>query len=41
MQKGQFYTLFEDLKLLHSELFFKQFRMTPQQLEELLGWVAP
>ena len=31
----------QDLKLFDSEYFFKQFRMTPGKLEELLGWVAP
>ena len=40
-QKGEFYTLVEDLKLFDIEYFFKQFRMTPRKLEELLGWVAP
>ena len=40
-QKGEFYTLVQDLKLFESEYFFKQFRMTPRKLEELLGWVAP
>ena len=40
-QKGEFYTLIQDLKLFHSEYFVKKFRMTPRKLEELLGWVAP
>ena len=39
--KGEFHTLIQDLKLFDSEYFFKQFRMTPTKLEELLSWVAP
>ena len=39
--KGEFLTLIQDLKLFDSEYFFKQFRMTPTKLEELLSWVAP
>ena len=39
--KGEFYTLIQDLKLFDTEYFFKQFRMTPTNLEELLSWVAP
>ena len=38
--KGEFHTLIQDLKLFDSEYFFKQFRMTPTKLEELLSWVA-
>ena len=39
--KGEFHTLIQDLKLCYSEYFFKQLRMTPTNLEELLSWVAP
>ena len=39
--KGEFHTLIQDLKLFDTEYFFKQFRMTPTNLEELLSWVAP
>ena len=38
--KGEFHTLIQDLKLFETEYFFKQFRMTPTKLEELLSWVA-
>ena len=31
----------QDLELFDSEYFFKQFRMTPRKLEEVLGWVPP
>ena len=37
-QKGEFHTL---MKLYDHEYFHKQFRMSPQKLEELLTWVAP
>ena len=40
-QKGEFYTLVQDLKLFDSEYFFKQFRMTARKLEEFPGWKAP
>ena len=33
--------MLQDLKLFGSEYFFKQFTMSPQKFEELLGWVAP
>ena len=36
-QIGEFYRLVQDLKLLDSDYFFKQFRMTPRKLEELLA----
>ena len=39
--KGEFHTLIQDLKLFDSEYFFKQFRMTPTKLEDVLSWVAP
>ena len=39
--KGEFHIFIQDLKLFDSEYFFKQFRMTPTKLEELLSWVAP
>ena len=35
--KGEFHTLIQDLKLFDLEYFFKQFRMTPTKLEELLS----
>ena len=39
--KREFHTLIHDLNLFDSEYSFKQFRMTPTKLEELLSWVAP
>ena len=39
--KGEFHIFIQDLKLFDSEYFFKQFRMTPTKLEELLSCVAP
>ena len=30
----------QELKLFDSEYFFKQFRMTPQKIEELPAWIA-
>ena len=39
--KGEFHLLVADLRLHDSEYFFKYFRMTPVQYEELLLWVAP
>ena len=39
--KGEFHKLIQDLKLFDSEYFFKQFRMTPTKLEEILSLVAP
>jgi hypothetical protein len=39
--KGEFHCLVQEMKLGDHELFFKQFRMLPDKLEELLRWVAP
>ena len=39
--KGEFHLLVKDMELFDHELFFSQFRMTPQKLEELLSWVGP
>lgn len=39
--KGEFHCLVQEMKLGDHELFFKQFRMLPTKLEELLRWVAP
>ena len=38
---GEFHNLVKELKLHDHELFFKQFRMDPCQMEEVLSWVAP
>ena len=38
---GEFNNLVRELKLHDHELFFKQFRMDPSQMEEVLKWVAP
>ena len=40
-RKGEFHQLVMDMKLCDHELFYKQFRMSPGKMEELLGWVAP
>ena len=40
-KKGEFHTLIADMKLFDHEYFYKQFRMTPQKLEELLSWIGP
>ena len=40
-KKGEFHTLITDMKLFDHEYFYKQFRMTPQKLEELLSWIGP
>ena len=39
--KGEFHTLILELKIFDSGYFFRQFRMTPTKLEELLSQVAP
>ena len=39
--KGEFHLLVSYLRLHDEELFFKYFRMTPTQYEQLLTWVAP
>ena len=39
--KGEFHTLIQDFKLFDSEYFFKQFRITPTNFEELLSWLVP
>ena len=36
---GEFHNLVKELKLHDHELFFKQFRMDPCQMEEVLSWV--
>ena len=38
---GAFHTLVQECKLYDHEFFFKLFRMSPAQLEELVQWVAP
>ena len=40
LSSGEFYTMVQDLLILDSEYFFKQFRMIPRKFEELLDWVA-
>ena len=40
-KKGEFHTLIDDMKLFDHEYFYKQFRMPPQKLEELLSWIGP
>ena len=35
--KGEFHTLILEMKIFDSGCFFKQFRMTPTKLEELLS----
>ena len=40
-EKGEFHTLILEMKLGDHEMFFKQFRMLPSKLEELLRWLAP
>ena len=39
--KGEFHLLIKEMKLCDHELYFKQFRMMPSKLEEILSWVAP
>ncbi|XP_046856108.1 protein ALP1-like [Xenia sp. Carnegie-2017] len=39
--RGEFVNLVQELKLHDHELFFKQFRMDPSQMEEVLSWIAP
>ena len=39
--KREFHVLVKELKLFDHEFFFKQFRMTPEKLENLLTMVAP
>ena len=39
--KGEFYLLVQDLRLFDEEFFFKYFRMTPVQYEEVLTMVGP
>ena len=39
--KGEFHVFVKELKLFDHEFFFKQFRMTPEKLENLLTMVAP
>ena len=39
--KGEFYLLIRDLRLFDSEYFFKYYRMSNVQYEEVLRWVAP
>ena len=39
--KGQFYILVQDLRLFNEENFFKYFRMSATQYEEILSMVAP
>lgn len=39
--KGEFHLLVKDLRLFDSEYFWKYYRMTNIQYEELLHWVAP
>ena len=39
--KGEFHLLVQDLRLFDEEFFFKYFRMTPVQYEELLTMIAP
>ena len=41
LSKGEFGVLVKELKLFDHEFFFKQFRMTPEKLENLLTMVAP
>ncbi|CAB4034630.1 Hypothetical predicted protein [Paramuricea clavata] len=38
---GEYNNLVKELELHDHELFFKQFRMYPSQMEEVLSWVAP
>lgn len=40
-RKGEFYLLVQDLRLYDEEYFFKYFRMSVMQYEELLSMVAP
>ena len=40
LSKGEFGVLVKELKLFDHEFFFKQFRMTPEKLENLLTMVA-
>lgn len=39
--KGEYHLLVNDMRLFDREFFFRQFRMTPTKLEELLSYVAP
>jgi hypothetical protein len=39
--KGEFYLLVQDLRLFDDEYFFKYFRMSATQYEEILSMVAP
>ena len=39
--KGEFNLLIRDMTLFDHEYFFKQFRMLPNKLEELLSFVGP
>ena len=41
MGETNFHVLVKQLKLFDQEFFFKQFRMTPEKLENLLTVVAP
>jgi hypothetical protein len=39
--RGEYYTLVWEAMLFDSEFFFRMFRMSPSQYEELLGFVRP
>ena len=39
--KGEYYTLVREAMLFDSEFFFRMFRMSSSQYEELLGFVGP
>ena len=40
-EKGAYSNLVREIRLHDHDYFFKMFRMTPSQLEELTTWVAP
>ena len=39
--KGEYQVLVTNLRLIDSEYFFRNFRMTPTKFELILSWIAP